>query len=77
MARGGIVVLSNCTKRSKEYYDSPLRVRAARLRVDKRFPRSVASIDFAWNLSSGYIQRVYIPPIQGLTLTLRSILSIG
>lgn len=28
MARGGIVVLSNCTKRSKEYYDSPLRVRS-------------------------------------------------
>lgn len=65
MARGGIVVLSNCTKRSKEYYDSPLRVRAARLRVDKRFPRSVASIDFAWNLSSGYPACIY-PPDSGI-----------
>lgn len=58
--------------RRKEYYDSALRIRAARLLVDKCFPGIVfldlcpiQSIDFAWNVSSGYIQRVCIP-IQGI-----------
>lgn len=58
--------------RRKEYYDSALRIRAARLLVDKCSPGIVfldlcpiQSIDFAWNVSSGYIQRVCIP-IQGI-----------
>lgn len=53
--------------RWKEYYDSPLRIRAARLLVDKCSPvfldlcPIVQSIDFALNVSFGYIQRVCIP----------------
>lgn len=53
---------------------------SARLRVDKRFPRSVAHrfrVEPVIRIYPACIYPPPPPPIQGLTLTLRSVLSVG